>query len=133
MHFCRQICVIEFFLEFLIRVFGLSFALLKVLLKNPWPELNKSLQSLIGWNSLPLFLYLIIKNTPAKVHRQKIHRYFGYTGKSVTMEGFPAAKLQRHFWFDGKWCNGKRYNGKRYNGKITAAFSTQSTRAKQWD
>ena len=37
------------------------------------------------------------------------------------MEGFPAAKLQRHFWFDGKWCNGKRYNG-----KITAAFSTQS-------
>ena len=37
------------------------------------------------------------------------------------MEGFPAAKLQRHFWFDGKWCNGKHYNG-----KITAAFSTQS-------
>ena len=45
MYFCWQICVIEFFLEFLIRVFGLSFALLKVLLKNPWPELNKSLQS----------------------------------------------------------------------------------------
>ena len=37
------------------------------------------------------------------------------------MEGFPVAKLQRHFWFDGKWCNGRRYNG-----KITAAFSTQS-------
>ena len=64
---------------------------------------------------------MIIKNTLAKVQRQKIHRYIGYTGKSVTMEGFPAAKLQRHFWFDGKWCNGKRYNG-----KITAAFSTQS-------
>ena len=66
---------------------------------------------------------MIIKNTLAKVHGQKIHRYFGYTGKSVTMEGFPAAKLQRHFWFEGKW-----YNGKRYNGKITAAFSTQSAR-----
>ena len=37
------------------------------------------------------------------------------------MEGFPAEKLQRHFWFDGKW-----FNGKCYNGKITAAFSTQS-------
>ena len=37
------------------------------------------------------------------------------------MEGFPAAKLQQHFWFDGKWCNGKCYNG-----KVTAAFSTQS-------
>ena len=43
------------------------------------------------------------------------------------MEGFPAAKLQQHFWFDGKWCNGKRYNG-----KITAAFSTQSWK-KAWN
>ena len=51
-----------------------------------------------------------------------VHWYFGYTGKTVTMEGFPVAKLQRHYWFDGKWCNGKRYNG-----KITAAFSTQSS------
>ena len=65
----------SFWLEF-------SFALLKVLLKNPWPELNKSLQSLIGWNSLPLFLYLIIKNTPAKNTQVFwVHWQISYNGR----------------------------------------------------
>ena len=80
MHFCRQLWVIEFFLEFLIKVFGLSFALLKVLLKNPWPEWNKSLQSLIGWNSLPVFL--IIKSTQAKNTQVFwVHWQISYNGR----------------------------------------------------
>ena len=50
----------------------------------------------------PFNFYLIIKNTPAKVHQQKVHRHFGYKGKSVIKENRPMAILQRHFRFDGK-------------------------------
>ena len=45
MHFCLQICVIEFFLEFLIKVFGLSFALLKVLLYKKSMAIVKQISS----------------------------------------------------------------------------------------